>query len=354
MQKDNPITVERIGELAKNLVKTYNVKKVTIQSFKETINLAKVVLDKVENLRCLTENAEKQLKEELKGLKAHKKAINEILGLMDDSSKELNTGRSIALFAEGNSIADSGDAISAEDATNTLKEEMLTLFDLLQKTLIDKIIPKKTNGSHSQPPIKTQKPVIGVITDKNKSELPGEDKPFSIERIKSEFTDVKKCAAKLLSMDKKCEICFSFNKDVLILGSNCALCISCIKNTVMKNENLLKDTFGAHEEKEETVCVCPSHNSPISPQILLGLFGEKVVEEASIAALKNQLNNKRYGRCHPVICAECKTLVKKGTDIKEATPVCARHRLCTKCYKKSEGKLSKQICKYCEEIRNKY
>lgn len=355
MQDHSPSKSDKFEKLIKNLKDTMKARGQSLEMIINTARIADVVLRLSQKLKFFAIEIRKRIDNEKKILGALEMMVGKLVKF--EKSESTQEEQSF-MFNEGLGILDAGKRILLADSTININIKMLDSLDEMAKVILNKQVPKDyqaRNGndkrehkeSKERAPAETsmqiqlqpqpqgqgqgQKRAIG---QKCSNVVMSKGKPFSIKKMREEFKDPKKCAAMLLVSDKKCERCLSFAKHALILGFDCVMCIKCVKHSATINGRMISNLFDAHRDKIDTVCVCPSHGSPISPQTLQKLFGGKALEEAVLAAVKSQFKDKKFSKMsRPIICAECKIIVQHGTDRGCAKAICKRHRLCTVCFK---------------------
>lgn len=131
---------------------------------------------------------------------------------------------------------------------------------------------------------------------------------------------------------KGCGLCGDEGTAMITLKCCGRLCVRCMRKKLLDAEpRVLLNAFEA-EKRQTSVCVCPTHRTPVGVEVLLAVFTHKEVERVSIEALKRERKEKKNGVRdinNPSLCIDCKEVIE---DDLNTMRVCATHKVCRGCY----------------------
>lgn len=131
------------------------------------------------------------------------------------------------------------------------------------------------------------------------------------------------------SVKESCLSCKQYTSHLLKLSCCGKICTACLKKRIIEKEpKVILNAFEA-ERKQKGMFVCPTHNVPLSFELLQGLFGPRELARLSVDAVRRQ---KKMGTSRkvkqPTVCAECGGVMR---DDGRAAKVCALHKMCGDC-----------------------
>eukprot|EP00826_Nyctotherus_ovalis_P039523 TRINITY_DN3808_c0_g5_i1.p2 TRINITY_DN3808_c0_g5~~TRINITY_DN3808_c0_g5_i1.p2 ORF type:complete len:180 (+),score=42.56 TRINITY_DN3808_c0_g5_i1:740-1279(+) len=150
----------------------------------------------------------------------------------------------------------------------------------------------------------------------------------------------KKYNTHIHNFKESCLSCKQYTRHLLKLKCCGKICTTCLKKKIVEKEpKVILNAFEV-ERKQTGIFVCPTHNAPLSLELLQGLFGARELARLSADAVRRQKHTGASRKVkQPTICAECGGVMR---DDGGAAKVCAQHKIC--------GKVP---CKYCMKNRNR-
>ena len=293
-----------------------------------------------DTLKELLKKANDMIHKEEKDIKCMEELANKVKKFKGLSPRDPKYNEDLMSFVQAKSLSDGNNPIAREE-TLSVNEKINNLLNKMEQMLNKKSVPRHKSRDNDPCDILVNDDSTPNQVHKTSVKIPKNSeimlrnygKKYFINDIKCDPNNIKKFTSELTSSEKQCEKCGKFKKYALILGKNCVICIKCIKEIYYDNGSKLYSIFEAQKNKAYAMCVCPTHGSNIRPHVLGKILGGLNIEISSISSTKQHLKgNKGFRKLYPVLCVECKNLIKNAYDKHEAIYACNMHHICTKCY----------------------
>eukprot|EP00826_Nyctotherus_ovalis_P062669 TRINITY_DN9112_c0_g1_i3.p1 TRINITY_DN9112_c0_g1~~TRINITY_DN9112_c0_g1_i3.p1 ORF type:complete len:397 (+),score=104.33 TRINITY_DN9112_c0_g1_i3:119-1192(+) len=289
----------------------------------------------ISSLRATIEKAHKQLKSEEREIDNIKKIAKRLSRLEVISSASSTFDEDVLPYVEGESIISSYDE-KLNNAVEPMKAEMLEIAEKIKRYVKEGRYEQKKEEVKLA--IQEEEKLIPKVLDEPKKEAEGvqikvNDKIGVISNLPANPRHEEDYVAELVVAEKMCELCRNFTRYALILSCRCSLCLKCLKEKLLKeNEHMLSSTFEAYKKRNNAMYACPTHGTSIEAKVLEAICGEEIVERASIEAMKRQLQECALSKkFYPTLCMLCRNIIRDETDSYSSITLCSKHKLCTNC-----------------------
>lgn len=313
--------------------------------------------DQLIELKKVTYKLKNRIPDYEKDLKEIQETIKELNLLESFDTTDPTSEEDSLLFAKGQSMISNYNNIKTSASINFLNKKVSQVFDnirsLLRGTGIEnyeevKELHKESKMTSTTCEDARNKSMLSYKESIENIVLKVDDKLVPVSSVNLDLNNIDNSAKELAVAEKFCISCKQFTQYAIILECYCVVCIDCLqKNTKARNPDLLDNVFEASRDQHAGMCSCQKHGVPIDMPTLGKVFGYSTIEEASIGALRRQINfNTEESTINFLICPECEKLIKSVQESVEVVTGNRKLRVCLNCSEKIKGRLHK--LKNCE------